>query len=123
MINLQTLTEEQARAAMGEGEFDETVTTASPNVAVVLTQSWCPQWIFMKSYLHKLKKSDIEENENLTVFILEYNRVPWFEEFLRLKERIFQNELVPYVRYYRHGKLFETSNYVSKPGFLAVFSH
>ncbi|MFP4705759.1 MAG: hypothetical protein ACLFMV_13210 [Spirochaetaceae bacterium] len=47
MTKRTRLTDEQVRYAMQHGEFGEDVRGASENVAVILTQSWCPQWASM----------------------------------------------------------------------------
>jgi len=122
MIDLLKITDEQAKRAIEQGEFEESILKTSSNVAIVLTQSWCPQWVFMRSYLKKLTKEERDETKEMTVFTFEYDRVPYFDQFMRFKEGIYKNDLVPYIRYYKDGKLFETTNYVSKPGFLSVFN-
>jgi len=45
--------------------------------------------------------------------------VPWFEAFMEFKENIFNNREIPYVRYYKNGKLTGESNYVSLEGFVS----
>jgi len=37
---------------------------------------------------------------------------------MTFKENAFGNDQVPYVRYYRDGKLAHESNYIDKGGFL-----
>ncbi len=107
-----TLTEAQCRAAMASGEFDEAVRSAAPAVAVVLTQSWCPQWRWLAGYLPR-----VETLPGVAVFSLEYDRVPWFEDFMTFKEERFGNREVPYVRYYRQGRLVKESNFIDEGGF------
>lgn len=34
----------QALAAVRDGEFDNDIIGSSEKVAIILTQSWCPQW-------------------------------------------------------------------------------
>jgi len=113
------LSREQAQAAMRQGEFDPGVRGASPWVAVVLTQDWCGQWAAMDGYLEEMvaRRPELE----LVVFQLEYNRVDYFQEFLRFKEDVLGNPLIPYVRYYRDGRLVGRSNYVSELQFLSFF--
>lgn len=117
MIRRLELTREQAAFAMLHGEFDPSVRTASRLVAVVLTQDWCGQWAAMDGYLAEMgtRCPDLE----LAVFQLEYNRVDYFREFLRFKEEVLGNRVIPYVRYYRDGQLAGQSNYVSERQFLS----
>jgi hypothetical protein len=116
MIHRRELSREQAAAAMNAGEFDDGVRNASRQVAVVLTQDWCGQWAAMDEYLGELDARHPELE--LVVFQLEYNRVDYFREFLRFKEEVLGNQLIPYVRYYRDGRLIGQSNFVSERQFL-----
>ena len=119
MIRRCQLSREQAQAAMRQGEFDPGVREASPWVAVVLTQDWCGQWAAMDGYLMEMAGRPPELE--LTVFQLEYNRVDYFQDFLRFKEQVLGNAVIPYVRYYQDGRLIGQSNYVSERQFLEFF--
>ena len=103
--------------AMAAGEFGPEVTGASPSVAVVLTQSWCPQWKWMRAYLESLPAE-----EGYAVFWVEYDREDFFAPFMAFKEEVLGNREIPYVRYYRDGKLARESNYIDKAGFLRSLS-
>ncbi len=119
MIRRLELTGEQAAFAMRQGEFGEEVRAASRLVAVVLTQDWCGQWAAMDGYLAEMGSRHPELD--LTIFLLEYNRVSYFQEFLSFKEQVLGNRVIPYVRYYRDGSLVGQSNYVSERQFLSFF--
>jgi hypothetical protein len=112
---LSKLTESQCRAAMAAGEFPDDILRAAPVVVVALTQSWCPQWFIMRPLLEALPGDG-----RFAAFYVEYDLEPWFEEFLGFKEGAFGNDQVPYLRYYRDGKLFKTSNYLDKSSFLRI---
>jgi hypothetical protein len=107
---MRILKEEECRNAMEKGEFE----LPPGRAAVILTQSWCPQWKAMKSYLEEAER----RLPGLSILYIEYDRVPWFEEFMAFKERNFDNREIPYVRYYSEGKCTSQSNYVSLEGFL-----
>lgn len=107
------LTEAQSRTAMSRGEFAADVVGSAGSVAVVLTQSWCPQWAWMRSYLE-----GIPESPERKIFFLEYDREPFYEEFLAFKEEVLGNREIPYVRYYRDGSLSGDGNFVARDGFL-----
>jgi hypothetical protein len=108
------LSEAECLSCMQEGDFPASVRCAAPKVAVVLTQSWCPQWQRMKSFI---------QSEALpadwAVFYLEYDGEDFFQEFLAFKEGSFGNDQVPYVRYYATGELSSTSNYADRHDFLS----
>jgi hypothetical protein len=92
------------------------VRAAAPLVAVVLTQSWCPQWSFMRGYL---AQAAAEAGDRARIFFVEYDREPFYEDFMTFKEDGFGNREIPYVRYYRDGVLSAESNFISKQGFLS----
>lgn len=111
----EKLDEARCRAAMAGGEFPPEVRGAAPRVAIVLTQSWCPQWHWMKGYLDA-----IAAEPDTAVFWLEYDREKYFEEFRNFKEDLFGNREIPYVRYYRDGMLVRESNYIDRSGFMRL---
>lgn len=113
---ISKLTEAECRTAMGGGEFARELVSSAPAVALVLTQSWCPQWRFMQAYL----KDAAEQAEgSASIFYLEYDREPFYRDFMAFKEDVFGNYEIPYIRYYRGGKLHAESNFISKQGFLS----
>ena len=121
MLIRKEITPEQARYAMDSGEFGSDIIQAGPNVAVVMTQGWCSQWHFLETGLRQMERDERPADKNIHVFTLVYDQVDYFEEFLTFKERSLGNMLVPYVRYYRDGKLIDQSNYVSPLGFIDRF--
>jgi hypothetical protein len=107
------LTETECRAAIAAGEFSPAIRGSAPRVAVVLTQSWCPQWAWMRSYLDELASKP-----GLDIYWLEYDREAFFDAFIDFKENVLGDGLIPYVRYYGQGLLNAMSNYVDARGFL-----
>jgi len=104
---------EDCLAAMREGDFSPGIRAAAPAVAVILTQSWCSQWGWMRGYLAALP-----EDEGRRVFWVEYDHEDFFEEFMAFKEERLGNREVPYVRFYRDGTLVRESNFIDERGFL-----
>lgn len=92
------------------GEFPETITGHSEKVVVIMTQDWCSQWAAMKEYLPEFA-------ENVSIFVLEYNRHTQFARILDFKENTFGNQAVPYLRFYAQGVLVSESNYLPKNSF------
>ena len=115
------ITEEQAAKILAEKQIPKEMTGISGRVAVVLTQSWCPQWSAMNAYLDRMQKDSKPETEDLTVFSLCYDNLPFKGEFMSFKESVFSNDLIPFVLYYRDGKLINSSNYVSLSSFMELF--
>jgi hypothetical protein len=108
---IRKLTEQECRDAMKNGAFGPLPGAA----ALILTQSWCPQWKAMKSYLEEAER---DGKLPADIRYIEYNLEPFFEEFMRFKEDTYNNREIPYVRYYRNGAFADESNYVSREGFL-----
>lgn len=98
--------------AVQHGEFPDQIRNAGTKVAIVLTQSWCPQWLIMKAWL-----SGQETKSDCRIFYIEYDRESFFDEFMTFKEDHFNNRSVPYVRYYRAGTCIAESNFISRDGF------
>ena len=110
---MRVLTETECRTAMEKGDF-ELPELFDTNSALILTQSWCPQWKAMKSYLGEAEKS----LSGLKIFYIEYDLASFCDEFMAFKENTFENREIPYVRYYKDGKCQSWSNFVSLEGFL-----
>jgi glutaredoxin len=108
---IQKLTERECRDAITKGGFEPLPGTG----ALILTQSWCPQWKAMKNYL-----DEAEQAGKLTADIryIEYDLESFFEEFMLFKEDTYNNREIPYVRYYHDGAFTGESNYISQEGFL-----
>jgi len=120
LIMIRKLTEAECRAAMENGEFDASL-VSGPAAAIILTQSWCPQWTAMKTYLPKLEAALNAVHVDVRLYYVEYDIEPWEslenEVFMHFKENTFRNWDVPYVRYYRNGVYSRASNYISLEGF------
>lgn len=74
-----------------------------------MTQDWCPQWIYMSAWLPPL-----QSESGVDLYELIYNREPYYRKFLALKEGLGGNYKVPYLRYYRSGRLVAVTNFVGK---------
>jgi hypothetical protein len=113
MSNVRTLTQDQLDALLKDGEFPESVRLAAPKVVVVMTQDWCGQWTSMAAYLPDFA-------DQAAIFAVEYNRLRDFERIMHFKETVFRNDQVPYLRFYRDGKLVRQSNWIPRAAFAAM---
>jgi hypothetical protein len=109
---MQKLDETSCQKALESGAFD--LSSAAGPAALIMTQSWCPQWKAMLSYLPEAEK----RLPGLSIFYVEYDTLPFFDQFRVFKETAFNNREIPYVRYYQDGTGTGESNYVSLEGFL-----
>jgi len=116
MATTHELTGEQIAFAIENREFGDDVLLSNRCVAVVLSQSWCPQWMMVSRWLDKLP-----DEADIDIYISVYDRKDYYQEFMHFKETVFDNREVPYIRYYRDGKLFKETNYTSKDFFLKSF--
>lgn len=109
------ITDVQAEYIIDKKEIPAEIINAGEKVAVVLTQNWCPQWVAMKMWLPRV-------DDDIKIFYQCYNVKAYSYKLMKVKESIFGNDLIPYVRYYRNGKLTKESNYVGKNDFLKEFN-
>jgi hypothetical protein len=116
MMKLKSLTNEQLLHAIRTGEFGSDVTASRQKVAVVMTQDWCSDWMRMESWLGNTADCD-----DVDIYLVVYNTLDCFQDFLRLKENQWRNDHIPYVRYYENGSLFRVSNAVSREAFSRFF--
>ena len=120
MIHVYDLPDSAAQSAIDTGEFPTSL-TSHDHVAIVMTQSWCVEWLHMKSWLSRLEKKGKPEDREIHVYVLVYDKVGYFQRFMEHKESVFGNSLIPYVRYYSRGTFLGDSNYVHRGAFLDQF--
>jgi hypothetical protein len=104
----------QMKTAIETNEFGKDIIGSASNVAVIMTQDWCPQWHSMNRYIENLSKDNFEAD----IYEILYNKESYFHDFMAFKELIFKNHSVPYIRFYRNGVFTNESNYISKKSFL-----
>ncbi len=105
------LTDGDLQEAIRLGDFSDRILNSHERVALVLTQSWCPQWMMMRHWLHKM-------DEDLHIYWAEYEKMDSYHSFMHFKETVYGNYNVPYVRYYNGGRLVGQSNYCNRESFL-----
>lgn len=115
MADLKQISNSQARDCIKNGEFAKEIIASKPKVAVVLTQSWCPQWAALKQWIGEIR------DPSMAIWLFIYDTSGIFEEFLAFKEQTFGNREIPYIRYYQAGKFVTATNYVDKDRFLKIF--
>lgn len=115
MINKHIIQKEQAVNAIENGEFETDIISSKNLVIIILTQDWCSQWQDMKSWIYEL-----ELDEDIDIYELEYNNVDYFTEFMTFKENRWKNDTVPYLRFYSDGKFVYETNYINKNMFIDI---
>lgn len=112
MINKKQINSEQAMFAIQNGEYDKEIIASKSKVVVIMSQDWCPQWKDLKSWVY-----DVETEEDIDIYELEYNKVDYFDTFMNFKENQWNNHHVPYLRFYKEGALIKETNYVEEQQF------
>lgn len=115
MSEPRNLSEQQVLFTIRNGEFGDDIIRSAASVAVIMTQDWCSEWRDMKNWVYSMNNGP-----DIKIYMFIYNTSTYFTEFLKLKETRWENDLIPYVRYYKSGKLSAESNYVSKDEFLDI---
>ena len=118
MVKIRTISEQAALDAMENGEFASDIIASNTGVAVVLTQSWCPQWMAMKEMIEDLGEATGEQNIDVWSFIYDKSKI--FDQFLEFKETVLGNDEIPYIRYYRDGTYVDQTNWVDIERFLEI---
>ena len=111
------LTNVQVYETIKNREFGPDIIASNKKVAVIMTQDWCPQWSSMKTWMELL-----DDVIQLDIYELVYNRSEYFREFLSVKENIWNNREIPYIRYYREGTLVRKSIMLQKMNSLRVLT-
>lgn len=111
---INAISDDQASEAINAGEFGADIIASKPSVAVILTQSWCPQWQALKGEIEEIDDPDID------IWLFIYDRSKLFDFFLEFKENVLQNDEIPYIRYYKDGAFVRFSNAVPKTKFLEI---
>jgi hypothetical protein len=118
VLHWKTISDDEARRSIEKKEFPESILFSKDNVAVILTQGWCPQWGALK---HDLEAIASSAKPDIDAYVFIYDRSPLFADFLSFKESVLGNDRIPYVRYYRKGTYQTDSNYVGAEEFLKHF--
>jgi len=109
----RTLSDEVIEQTIADGEFPEEVRNAAEKVVVVLTQDWCPDWHAMEAFLPRFE-------DQVALFVLNYNKHPQFETIMGFKEDVFGNREIPYLRYYDKGRFIVATNHLPQGTFAAL---
>lgn len=78
MISRKKITIGQAKEAMAKGEFGREVVNSCRHVAIILTQSWCPQWAQLD---RRLKTSESLSGFDIDIYEFVYDKEEIFRDF------------------------------------------
>ncbi|MDC7223193.1 MAG: hypothetical protein PQJ60_05585, partial [Spirochaetales bacterium] len=77
-----SLSDKDLEHAVSQGDFSDEILKSHERVAIVLTQSWCPQWMMMRHWLSRME-------EDLHIYFAEYERMDSYHSFMYFKENSF----------------------------------
>ncbi|MBN2738862.1 MAG: hypothetical protein JXR70_17910 [Spirochaetales bacterium] len=122
MLKLMKFTEEHAKDTIQQGYFPDSLLNSAENLAIILTQDWCPQWKYMEQALNQLARAEEPRYIDIFAYVGIYNLMNCYSEFMNFKENVLGNQFIPYICYYKEGKLIGQSNFVAGLQFLAKFT-
>ncbi len=120
IASLTPLKDSDIAQVIEKTEFAPGLLNVNQQVAFILTQSWCWQWVEMHGWLKSLA-SNAQSESSCSVYYYEYDKSDLFDPFRNFKERQWNNHEVPYIRYYHHTNLIAESNYVKQEQFFSYF--
>lgn len=109
MLTFKEIDDKEMQNIIDTKEVSENIKNASENVLAIFTQDWCGDW---KGLERELNNNKDNSNIDITIFICMYNQSSLYETFMNFKESIWQNELIPYLRYYKNGNFIKDTNHL-----------
>ncbi|MEI0602686.1 hypothetical protein R4K55_00565 [Brachyspira alvinipulli] len=109
MITFKDIDEKEMQYIIDNNEVSDNIKKASENVLAIFTQDWCGDW---KGLERELKANEEKSPIDITIFICMYNQSPLYEPFMNFKETVWNNGLIPYLRYYKNGSFVKDTNHL-----------
>ena len=118
MLTFKKIDDKEMQNIIDTKEVSDNIKNASENVLAIFTQDWCGDW---KGLERELKANEEKSPVDITIFICLYNESPLYESFMNFKENTWNNELIPYLRYYKKCKLLKDGNHLPFQRLIKVF--
>ena len=118
MITFKTIDDREMQNIIDTKEVSDDIKKSAENVLVVCTQDWCGDW---KSLERELKSNEDKSHIDITIYICMYNQSSLYESFMNFKENVWNNDLIPYLRYYKNGSFIKDSNHLPFQRLIKVF--
>lgn len=118
MLTFHNLTDSEIEYIIEHKEVPDIILSKSENVLCIFSQNWCPDW--------KAQERDLLANEgsseNIFVAVYIYNETKYQKEFMSVKEDVWNNALIPYLRYYKNGKFIYATNQMPFQRIVKIFN-
>ncbi|WP_295158946.1 hypothetical protein [uncultured Brachyspira sp.] len=108
MLIFKDIDDKEMQNIIDTKEVSDNIKKDAENVLAVFTQDWCGDWNNLKRELDANKDNSID----ITIFICMYNQSPLYEPFMNFKETVWNNGLIPYLRYYKNGSFIKDTNHL-----------
>lgn len=118
MLTFKKIDDKEMQNIIDTKEVSDNIKNASENVLAIFTQDWCGDW---KGLERELKANEEKSPVDITIFICLYNESHLYESFMNFKENTWNNELIPYLRYYKKGELLKDGNHLPFQRLIKVF--
>ena len=109
MLTFKTIDDKEMQHIMDTKEVSDDIKKSSENVLAIFTQDWCGDW---KGLQRELNANKDNSNIDIAIFICMYNESPLYEPFMNFKETVWNNYLIPYLRYYKNGSFVKDTNHL-----------
>lgn len=109
MLTFNAINDNEVKYIIDNKELPDSIKNSSDNVLAIFTQDWCGDW---KGLKRELDANEKNSGADIAIFICMYNQSSMYEPFMKFKETIWQNELIPYLRYYKKGNFIKDSNHL-----------
>ncbi len=120
MIHIHTINDTDMQNIIDNKDIPDSIKNKSENVIAIFTQDWCGDWHRVQNELEKNK--DINDID-IDVFICVYNQSALHEPFMNFKESVWNNDLIPYLRFYKNGNFIKDSNIIAFFKILEIFKN
>ena len=109
MLTFKTIDEKEMQNIIGTKEVSDDIKKSAENVIAIFTQDWCGDW---KGLDRELKANEEKSPIDITIYICMYNQTSLYEPFMNFKETVWNNGLIPYLRYYKNGSFVKDTNHL-----------
>lgn len=118
MLTFKTIKDSDMKAIIEMRELPESIKNSSENVLMIFTQDWCGDWHGLN---RELLANEQTSSIDITIFVCMYNQSGLYESFMKFKETVWKNALIPYLRYYKNGTFIKDSNHLPFQRLVRVF--
>ncbi|WP_295162292.1 hypothetical protein [uncultured Brachyspira sp.] len=118
MLTFKTIDEKEMQNIIDTKEISDNIKNDSENVIAIFTQNWCGDW---KGLQRELNANEKTCPIDITIYVCLYNESSLYESFMNFKETVWNNDLIPYLRYYKNGSFIKDTNHLPFQRLIKIF--